>query len=243
MKPIKTWRKTDRPRERFIEKGPSALSDAELLAIILRTGGKDKTAIELASELLQKFGSFRGLENVSIKELADLKFMGIVKSIQIKACLEIAKRYSNETISENFKITNKEDVIRYCKESIFPYMRDMKKEIFKIILLNTKNRVIKTVDVSVGTIDFSPAHPREILKEAVKESAAGIIMVHNHPSGDPSPSMDDLKITERMVKACEIVGVGLIDHVIIGGNSVFSFLEYGLISMPQENLNKTSPKI
>ncbi len=235
MKPIRTWRSSDRPRERLIEKGPSALSDNELLAIIIRTGGKDKTALEVASELLQKFGSFRKLEDVSIKELSELKYVGPVKAVQIKACLEIAKRYSNEKIGENFKIGTKEDVIKYCMESIFPYVRDIKKEVFKVILLNSKNRIIKTVDVSIGTLNFSPAHPREILREAIKESSAGIIMVHNHPSGDPTPSMEDIKITERMAKACEIIGIGLIDHVIIGENSVFSFLESGLISVPAKN--------
>lgn len=229
MKPIKTWRKVDRPRERLFTKGPSALSDAELLAIILRVGGKDKTALELASEILQKFGSFRGLEDVSIKEISELKYVGIVKAVQIKACLEIAKRYSLENISEKFKIKNKDDIIRYCRENVLPYMRDIKKEVFKVILLDSKNRVIKSADVSVGTIDFSFASPRDVLREALKESAKKIIIVHNHPSGDPSPSMEDIKITENMVKAAGIFGIELIDHIIIGENSVFSFLECGLI--------------
>lgn len=229
MKPIKEWRSSERPRERLIAYGPSALSDAELLSIILRTGGARQTAVELARELLEKFGGFRGFEDVSVNELAGIKNVGMVKAVQIKACLEIAKRYLSESSSKKTKIPNKDELVKFCRDNLLPYMRDVKKEVFKAILLDSRNRVIKITDISVGTLEFSPAHPREVLREAVKEAASGIIIVHNHPSGEALPSADDIRVTERIEKSCEILGIRFLDHLIIGDNRVFSFLEHGLI--------------
>ncbi len=229
MKAIKKLRKQERPRERLISYGPQSLSDAELLSIILRAGGPCKNALELASELLEAFGGFRGFEDATISEISGFKYVGMVKAVQIKACIEIAKRYAKESLKERFKIKSKEDVVKFCKEKIMPYMRDMKKEVFKVILLDSKNGVIKVVDVSVGTLDVSIAHPREILRDAIKEAASGLIIVHNHPSGDPSPSPEDMLVTERISSACKIVGIRFLDHVIIGDNRSFSFLENGLI--------------
>lgn len=227
-KSIRMWKESERPRERLLANGAEALSDAELLAIILRTGGRKKDAVQVARGLLEKYGGFRGFEDVSVKELSGNYGVGLTKAIEIKACLEIAKRYFREKY-ERVKVKNADDVLKVCVNYIMPYLRDMRREFFVVVLLNSKNEVIRIHKVSIGTLDTSLVHPREVLKEAIKESASGIIAVHNHPSGDPTPSPQDIETTKKLMKACELVGIRFVDHVIVGDNSLYSFFEKGLL--------------
>lgn len=224
---IKEWPEGERPRERLVKYGAENLSDAQLLAIILRTGDRvDKTsAVDLARILIDKFGNFRELDSVSVSELQSIKGIGPAKGAQIKAALEIGKRFLRQETEPKEKIKSVEDVFNYYK----PYLRDLKKEVFKVMLLDGRNKIIKDVTISEGSLTKSIVHPREVIKEATKESAAALIFVHNHPSGESKPTKDDVEITERLIKACDIVGIRVLDHIIIGANDYFSFADEGLI--------------
>ncbi len=222
---IKNWPEDERPRERLIKYGAGSLSDAQLLAIILRTGNKDRSAVDLAMALISKFEDFRSMDSLGILELCKEKGIGAAKAAQIKASFEIGKRMlsGGSKVKENFRTS--EDVVNYY----IPLMKNLKKEIFKTVLLDSKNKMLKDVGVSEGSLTASVVHPREVFKDAIRESAAAVILVHNHPSGDPSPSREDIEITQRLVKSGEIVGIRVLDHVIIGDGSHFSFLDKKMI--------------
>ncbi|MEK7845891.1 MAG: DNA repair protein RadC [Nitrospinota bacterium] len=237
-KSIKSWPEDERPRERLIKYGAESLSDAQLLAIILRTGDKTsgRSAVDLARALIGKFVDFRSMDALSISELCfakdinekPIKGIGTAKAAQIKAAFEIGKRMlsSNSVFKKGF--TCSEDVVNYY----IPLMKNLKKEIFKTVLLDSKNKILKDVEdeiVSKGSLTASIVHPREVFKTAIKESAAAVILVHNHPSGDPSPSREDIEITQRLVKSGEIVGIKVLDHIIIGDGRHFSFLDKKMI--------------
>lgn len=220
---IKNWPEEDRPRERLVDKGPESLTDAQLLAIILRVGDKagKKSALDLGRELLTTFGDFRQLDLLSVRELCAIKGIGLAKAAQVKAALEIGKRMSSQYGGKKKQFRSSEDVVNYY----IPLMRNIKKEIFKIILLDSKNKILKDILISQGSLTSSLVHPREVLNPAIKESAASIILIHNHPSGDPTPSQDDIEITHRLKQACDIVGIKVLDHIIIGEKSHFSFVD------------------
>lgn len=218
---IKHWEKNLRPRERFEEKGSDSLSDAELLALIIRTGYKNNTALDLASQLLKKFKSISGIDSCSISELNTIKGIGKAKAIEIKAALALSRRFLSSPNSEKIKISNSSEIFDY----FYPKMINLKQEIFFIILLNTKNKIIKEIMVSKGSLSSSIVHPREAFKEAIKESAASVIFIHNHPSGDPTPSKDDELITSRLKEAGELIGIKVLDHIIIAGNKYYSFAD------------------
>lgn len=222
---IKDWPEHERPRERLIKYGADKLQDAELLAIILRTGGVEDTAIDLARVLLNKFGSFRGLDAKSISEICEINGIGPAKAAQIKAALEIGKRMTAEQVKIKDRIDSCEDVFNLVGH----YMRDLNREEFKIILLTSRNNLILERTLFEGSLTESIVNAREIVKEALNNSAAGIVFVHNHPSGDPSPSTEDKNITQRLVNACKLVGIRTCDHVIIGKDRYYSFVENGLI--------------
>jgi len=226
---IKDWPEDERPRERLIKFGPDKLSDTELLAIILRTGeGKSEeksSAIDLARKLKMKFGSFRDLDSVSISELCKIKGIGMLKAAEIKAALEIGKRFLRQKSEIRKRIRTNKDVVDYYKA----YLRDMKKEIFKVMLLDGRNKIIKDITLSEGSLNSSIVDPKEIIKEAVRESASALIFVHNHPSGESEPTKEDIEITNRLIKACDLVGLRVLDHIIIGNDNYTSFLDKGLI--------------
>lgn len=222
---IKDWPEHERPRERLIKYGADKLQDAELLAIILRTGGVEDTAIDLARILLNKFGSFRGLDAKSVGELCEVNGVGPAKAAQIKAAMEIGKRMTSEQVKIKERIDSCEDVYKL----VGTYMRDLNREEFKIILLTSRNNLISERTLFEGSLTESIVNAREIVKEALNNSAAGIVFVHNHPSGDPSPSTEDKNITQRLVNACKLVGIKPFDHVIIGKERYYSFAENGLI--------------
>ena len=218
---IKDLPQEERPRERMREYGADKLSNSELLAIILRTGFKDETVIHLAERILYQAGGLRFLPEYTLEELQQIKGMGLAKSVQIKAALELGRRIAASLKPANNVFTSPQDVAAFLKEE----MRYYKKEYFKIILLNTKNQVISVDDISVGSLNSSIVHPREIFNPSVKKSAATLILVHNHPSGDPSPSREDLEVTKRLVEGGKILGIKILDHIVIGENSYFSFKE------------------
>jgi DNA repair protein RadC len=220
---IKSWPEGERPRERLLKHGADHLSDAQLLAIILRTGGGGKSALDLAIELLSMFENLRGIDYASRREFGSCKGIGDAKVAQLKAAFELGKRLLSEPAKRGPAFSSSSDIYAYYHQRL----RDLKKEVFYCAMLDAKNRVSKDYCVSEGTLTNSLIHPREAFKNAIKESAASVIFVHNHPSGDPRPSREDIIVTERLMNAGEIVGIKVLDHVIIGDNRYTSMMEEG----------------
>jgi len=217
--------KPERPRERLQKLGPEALSSQELLALVIGRGIPKKSVMTIAQELLVRFGNVKAIGQATLEELSQIKGIGVAKAAQIKACFELAKRENLETEEESFDIKNPEAVFKVISSSI----KNKAKEHFKLILLNSRNKKIGISPVSTGTLTTSLVHPREVFKDAITHSAASVILAHNHPSGDPEPSEDDLKITKKLVESGKILGIEVIDHIIIGKNNFYSFREKGLI--------------
>lgn len=216
---IKEMPKDSKPRERFIKYGPEALSDAELFAIILRTGTKQENVLEVANKLISEKGIDK-LFNCSIKELREIKGIGNTKAIELLTIAELAKRYNNYK-REIKKITCAQDVFDLFHDRL----RDEKQENFIVLCLNGRHQIIKEEVVSKGILDASIIHPREIFKIAVKESAYAVVFVHNHPSGDINPSQEDLKIAKILNKSGEILGIPVLDQIIIGKEGYWSIRE------------------
>lgn len=219
----------ERPYEKLEKYGPETLSNAELLAIVIRTGSMEETSVTLAQRLLARGENNSGiafLHDLSVEELRKTKGIGRVKALQIKAVMELSKRVSASFINNN-RVTIKSPV--EVSSLVMEEMRHLKKEVFKIILLNTKNHIIKYLNVSVGSLNSSIVHPREVFSEAVKTGCSGMLLVHNHPSGDPEPSREDIETTQRLVNAGNILGIKVLDHVVIGDGKYISFKEQGLM--------------
>lgn len=225
LRAIVNWPADQRPRERLLKYGADKLSDAELLAILLRVGAKGRSAIDVGRDLIQKFRSLRNIDTKSFSEIKEKGVLGLAKFAQVKAAFEIGRRFVKEKSITKLKVKTSDDIVDY----FLPYMRDMKKEVFKVILLDGKNKIIKDVTISEGTLTKSIVHPREVIKEAIAESSAAVVLFHNHPSGESQPSQDDIEITNRIISACELIGIKVLDHVIIGDNNYFSFFKKGLI--------------
>lgn len=224
-KKVKDMAFDERPREKMILKGAKFLSNAELLAILLRTGTKQKNAIELANYVINKDSQgIRHLQDISIEELCEIDGIGLSKATQIKAALELGSRISS-TKPNKYKVKNPWDVYKFYMENL----RYEQKEVFKAVLLNTKNEIITDVEVSVGTLNSSLVHPREVFKEAIRRSSNKMILIHNHPSGSVEPSREDKNITYRLIKCGEIIGIDIIDHIIIGDGLYYSFKENMII--------------
>jgi len=215
---------SERPRERLAKRGPSALKTAELLAILFRTGTRSLNAVELAEKVLQKFGSLEALSRASTKELQGIEGIGFAKSVEIQAAFELGRRLATESRTDRPVIRSSEDVARL----MIPEMQSLDREHFKILLLNTKNHVLQTYTVSVGSLNASVVHPRECFREAIAAQAASIILVHNHPSGDLEPSNEDINLTRRLVAAGDLIGIKVLDHVIIAGNRHLSLMDKGV---------------
>jgi DNA repair protein RadC len=223
---IRELPESERPRERLIREGPDALSDAELLGIIIQGGTRKKTAVDLARLLLSQHGSLRAISTRTVEELCETPGIGPAKAAKIQAALTIGKRMAEASALERGEpVQSSEGLFRRYHTAL----RDSMKEVFKVVLLDRKNRVISDVDVSIGSLSASIVHPREVLNPAIRQSAAAIICVHNHPSGDPKPSGEDIEITRRVHEACKIVGITLLDHIIIGDDRYFSFADEGMI--------------
>jgi len=215
----------NRPRERLLKEGAEALSEIELLAILLRTGSREATALELASLVMARFRSLRFLVDATVEELSEVKGVGPAKACQVKAALELARRLAQFSELPRPVIKSPNDAAGLVMEE----MRHLDREHFRTLLLNTRNQVIGTDRVSVGTLNSSTVHPRELFRNAIKRSAASVILLHNHPSGDPTPSREDLDITARLCEAGKIIGIEVLDHIIIGDNKFTSFKAKGLI--------------
>lgn len=216
----------ERPREKLMKYGPRSLSNAELIAIILSTGTKDKTAIDLARSIICYSNEGLGfLTNCTVEELSEIKGIGLAKSSQIIAAIELGKRISLATRVNNYRIKGPEDVSNLIMED----MRHLKQEHFNIILLNTKNEVMAVENISVGSLNASIVHPREVFLRAIKRSSSSIILAHNHPSGDSQPSKEDILITKRLIEAGKIIGIEVLDHIIIGDNNYCSLKERQLM--------------
>ena len=207
-----------------MEQGPEYVSDAGLVAILLRTGIKGKDAVTLGRDLLKQFGGLRGLLNANKKDLEKIKGIGTAKIAQLLAATEIAKRQLKEEIVGKTVINGLEDVLEYLSLS----MSNLKEEVFKVIYLNSANVVLAAEDLFKGTVDQSAVYPREIIKKAFELNASGLIFVHNHPSGDLKPSQHDLSLREKLNKACRAVDLTPLDHLIIGPVGYISFKEKGI---------------
>jgi len=224
---IKHWPEDEHPRERLGKYGGDALSDAELLAILIGTGdrGAKKNAVDICRDLLMAFDNLSNLDRASIHELCQVKGIGLAKATQIKAALEVGKRMASTRSGNSKKMNTSRALVDYFA----PFLQNLRKEVVKVALLNNKLHIIKDIVVSEGSVDASIVHPREVMIPAIKESATKIVLIHNHPSGDPSPSQADIEITHRVSKAGEIIGIKLLDHIIIGGNEFYSFADEGMI--------------
>lgn len=212
-----------RPREKMEELGPEALTDSELLAILLGTGSKSESAIELANRILVQAKGLRFLAEASIHDLMEIPWVGLAKACQIKAAVELGRRVALDHGRVKPVIKTPEDVASLLMEK----MRYLDREHFMVLLLNSKNQVLATETVSIGSLNSTVVHPRELFKQAVKRSAAAVILVHNHPSGDPTPSGEDLAVTKRLVEGGQLLGIEVLDHIIIGDQKHYSFRRQG----------------
>jgi len=215
----------ERPRERMQQYGPEALSTAELLAIVLRVGSRGESAVRMAERLLSQFGGLAGLARARIPQLSALPGMGLAKACQVKAAFELGKRLATSVEGPRPTVTSTDQAARLVMEEL----RYREQECLAAIFLDIRNQVIRIQTLSVGTLTGSVAHPREIFREALAHGAAHLIVCHNHPSGDPSPSQDDIALTQRLKQAGELMGVSLLDHIIIGSGRYVSLKEAGRI--------------
>lgn len=215
----------DRPRERLARVGPEALRDAELLAVLFRTGTQQEGAVALAERVLRHFGNLRTVARASLEELQMVKGIGAVKAIEIKAALELGKRLARHQAPARPKIRSAQDV----SDLLMTTFKEYETEHFKSVLMNIKNEVLKVVDVSRGSLSGTLAEPGDVFRQAVREGAAAVIVAHNHPSGDPEPSQTDLHLTRRLSEAGEILGVRLLDHVVFGDGRIVSLKDRGLM--------------
>lgn len=220
---IKNWPKDDRPREKLLKDGEQSLSNSELLAILLRTGVKGSSAIDLARKILAKFDTFRNMSHTDTRDWKELKGLGAAKIAQIKAALEIGRRFRDiETSEEKIKIKSSKDIV----DILMPRMRDLKKEIFKVVFLDSQNHIIAIEDLEEGTVNYASPILREIFQKSLQHFAASIICVHNHPSGEAKPSEEDRLFTRKLKESGHVLGVKILDHLILADNQFFSFADH-----------------
>jgi DNA repair protein RadC len=217
--------RTDRPRERLEALGPEALSDAELVALLLRTGARGLGAVELAAALLASHGGLHGLARAAPARARSLPGLGPAKLASLRASIELGRRLAAARLRAGDPIRSPEDVHRH----FHPHLRHASQERFLVLLLDGRHRLIRYETVSQGTLTASLVHPREVFRPALHEAAAALILVHNHPSGDPAPSPEDREVTERLARAGEILGVRVLDHVIVAERGYRSLREEGLL--------------
>ncbi|GAB4329987.1 MAG: DNA repair protein RadC [Calditrichia bacterium] len=222
---ITDWPEDERPREKLLSLGAGQLTDSELLAILIRTGRKKQTAVDIAKSLLNRFGSLHEVAALDVRKFASLKGIGPAKAVTLSAAFEIGRRLASLPREQKLKITSPDIVFRKYGH----HLRVLKKEVFMVLLLNSANYLMREIKVSEGTLNASLVHPREVFQPAISDLAAAIILVHNHPSGETRPSGEDRQITRRLVEAGKLLDIPVLDHIIIGGNGFYSFKEDGLI--------------
>jgi DNA repair protein radc len=215
---------SERPRERLLKHGPETLSDAELLAIVLQTGTRGQNIVTICRHIFQE-ATLKKLSRSCISELIKIPGIGQSKACQIVSLFELSRRLETYTEKPKWKIREPDDIFRY----IYPRIREEKQEKFMILCLDTKNQIICDETIFVGGLDFSIAQPREIFKAALRESAASIVLIHNHPSGDPTPSREDIEITNRIIESGKLLGIDVCDHIIIGDGCYISLKQEEVI--------------
>jgi len=222
---ITDWPEQERPREKLLSRGAQALSDAELLAIFLRTGTKGLSAVDLARQLLLQFGSLNALMHTNQADFCKGHGLGDAKYVQLQAVLEMSRRYLHESISNKSTLNNPEETKRFLQSRLAGQQR----EVFACLFLDNKHQVISFDILFYGTIDGASVYPREVVKSTLKHNAAAVIFAHNHPSGDPEPSQADINITRQLTEALKLIDVRVLDHIIIGLASTSSLAELGHI--------------
>jgi len=223
---IKNWPVDDRPREKLLKKGAGALSNSELLAILLRTGTNGTSAIDLARNILKKFGTFRDMAHTDARDWKEFKGLGEAKIAHIQAALEIGRRYQQDIVTTGKqKIASAKDIV----DLVLPHMRDLKTEVFKVVYLDSNNRIIDICDAAVGTVDHAFPIVREIIHTALQKFAKSIVCVHNHPSSETAPSVQDKKFTKELCDAARLMEIKVLDHIIVGGDNHFSFTDEGML--------------
>ncbi len=222
---ISRWPEKERPRERLLQQGAQHLTEAELLGILIGKGTRRKTAIDLARELLDRYESLENLFSRSPSELMKVKGIGSAKAATLSAAFQLVRRIQSKTSKDQPSFKRAKDVANLY----LPLVKDLRKEVFRVLLLSRSNRLIKEVTISEGTLDASIVHPRDVFREALLESAAGVILLHNHPSGNPNPSEEDIRITKQLVEAGRVMGIKVYDHIILAGEDYRSLADDGLI--------------
>lgn len=222
---LKEYPEELRPRERLCRYGVQSLSDRELIALLLATGSRNTTALELAESILTRYKGLRGLVNITIEELSSFPGIGKAKGAKILSAIELGKRISIKESKLHPVIKSPEDVSNLMMEE----MCYLDREHFKVLLLNTKGQVMSCETISIGSLNSSLVHPREVFKLAIKKSTASMILLHNHPSGDPTPSREDIEVSKRIIEAGELLGIKVLDHIIIGDKKYCSLKEKGFI--------------
>lgn len=223
---IKELPETERPREKMYDNGAESLSNEELIAVIIRTGSRKESAVELSKRVISRDN--RGLvylRDTTMQELMEINGIGKCKASQILAAIEIGKRINYQTAAEKVKINQPSTVADLFMDE----MRYLQKEHFRIILLDTKNQIIAMEEISIGTLNASIVHPRDVFKIAIKRNSNSIILIHNHPSGDPTPSKEDINITNRLIEVGDLLGIKVLDHIIIGDMDYISLKEKNII--------------
>src|SRR5699024_10882567 len=218
---IKDLQQEDKPRERLKSYGADRLTNRELLAIIINSGSKQFSSIDCANQVLKLVNQLRHLRHLTLPELLSVNGIGEKRALTIMAVIELAKRMHSNTVLDKIEINKPQDVADYLMEKL----RYLKQEHFVELLLNTKNQIIHEQSIFIGSLNMSIVHPRDLLREAVKHSAASIVIAHNHPSGDPTPSLEDIKTTKRLLYCCDLMGIDLLDHIIIGDGEFISLFE------------------
>lgn len=223
---IKTWPVDDRPREKLLKKGARALTNSELLAILLRTGIKGSSAIDLARKVMKKFGTFRNMLHVDVRDWKEFKGIGNAKVAHIQSALEIGRRFrEDEASTGKQKISSAKDIV----DILLPQLRDLKTEVFKVAYLDSNNRIIDISDAAIGTVNYAMPIVREIIHLALQKFAVSIVCVHNHPSANITPSTQDKKFTKQLSDAGKLMEIKLIDHIIIGDGNYYSFSDEGIL--------------
>lgn len=223
---IKTWPADDRPREKLLKKGARALTNSELLAILLRTGTKGSSAIDLARKVMKKFGTFRNMLHTDVRDWKEFKGLGNAKIAHIQAAFEIGRRFrEDEASTGKQKISSAKDIA----DILLPQLRDLKTEVFKVAYLDSNNRIIDITDAAIGTVNHAMPIVREIIHLALQKFAVSIVCVHNHPSANITPSTQDKKFTKELSDAGKLMEIKLIDHIIIGDDKYYSFSDEGTL--------------
>jgi len=224
---LKDWPDVEKPREKLLNQGATSLSDAELLAIFLRTGVKGCNVVDLSRQLLASFGSISGIYKASLSEFCEKKGLGTAKYVQLQACLEMSKRHLAEQLTQGYSLTSSQSTKNY----LISELRNETREVFAVLFLNNQHQVITFERLFYGTIDAAAVYPRIVVEHALKHHAAAVILSHNHPSGIAESSTADKQITHRLEKALNLIDVRVLDHMIIAGHQCYSFAEHGELSV------------